>query len=485
MGKIERTGEKRIMNCGLEAQIVAYRKWDDVDIRFEDGYLCLHKRYDKFKSGRIVHPKHNPIRGSSERKKQIKEEIEGSCFVSRDGIKATVIEYNGCEDITIMLPDNSLLKHRTLSSLKKGRFIPMEIAGKILRVGERRQSNTGMMMEIIAYRNSRDIDVVFEDGTKIEHAKYQSFKTGQLCPKQKPKCIKEYLGKTILAANGMQMKVVKAQSIYDIDVEFEDGAIVSTTLSAFKKGYVKHPEKGCLEIQRKMYSEQRKGETSIASNGMKITLLEYRSNKDVDVQFEDGYIKKHIQYNAFLEGRVFHPSNRRWNHTGESNIARNGLKMTVIKSYPESKRVDIQFEDGIIVEKKAYQCFRKGEIKHPGINPRVQKRKNERLGMKRKMNCGMIAEIIEYITSEDITISFEDGTIAHATYGQFKNNSCCHPSFKRGGTAEFLGYHILSKSFSLNSGKVFYKAISPSKRYGIWTPQQMMATANDAEKSKK
>ena len=46
MGRaLDRTGEKKIMNCGLEAEIICYRNADDIDVKFEDGYIAYNKSY--------------------------------------------------------------------------------------------------------------------------------------------------------------------------------------------------------------------------------------------------------------------------------------------------------------------------------------------------------------------------------------------------------------------------------------------------------
>ena len=34
---IDRTGEKKMMNCGLEATIIRYGSNKDIDVQFEDG----------------------------------------------------------------------------------------------------------------------------------------------------------------------------------------------------------------------------------------------------------------------------------------------------------------------------------------------------------------------------------------------------------------------------------------------------------------
>ena len=52
------------------------------------------------------------------------------------------------------------------------------------------------------------------------------------------------------------------------------------------------------------------------------------------------------------------------NRVGETNINNQGLKMTIIE-YKGAKNIDIQFEDGVIVYNKSYDKFKIGRIKHP------------------------------------------------------------------------------------------------------------------------
>ena len=47
--KIDRLGETQMMNCGMEATIIRYGKYSDIDVRFEDGKVVEHKAYDTFK----------------------------------------------------------------------------------------------------------------------------------------------------------------------------------------------------------------------------------------------------------------------------------------------------------------------------------------------------------------------------------------------------------------------------------------------------
>ena len=59
-------GETRMMNCGMEATIVRYRKYTDIDVRFEDGAVAKHKLYDPFKKSKIAHPSISQRDGSKD-----------------------------------------------------------------------------------------------------------------------------------------------------------------------------------------------------------------------------------------------------------------------------------------------------------------------------------------------------------------------------------------------------------------------------------
>ena len=109
------------------------------------------------------------------------------------------------------------------------------------------------------------------------------------------------------------------------------------------------------------------GETNIATNGMKMTIIACRNNADLDVQFEDGYIARHKTYYNFKKGNIENPNAVAAMHKsyiGTRTTAKNGMDMEVI-AYRSSTDVDIRFEDGYIAYHKKYSNFLKGEIFHP------------------------------------------------------------------------------------------------------------------------
>ena len=110
-----------------------------------------------------------------------------------------------------------------------------------------------------------------------------------------------------------------------------------------------------------------KGETNIATNGMKMTIIACRNNADLDVQFEDGYIAVHKTYYNFKKGNIKNPNAVdavNASYIGKKMMAKNGLMMEVI-AYRGSMDIDVRFEDGYIAEHRKYSNFLTGEIKHP------------------------------------------------------------------------------------------------------------------------
>lgn len=105
-------------------------------------------------------------------------------------------------------------------------------------------------------------------------------------------------------------------------------------------------------------------ETNIANNGQVMTIIEYRNCNDIDIEFEDGTVVKHKIYKHFKRGNVKNPnlSNTRIkNRTGEINVAKNGQTITII-GYRRNDDIDIQFEDGTIIKIGVMIILRKGKL---------------------------------------------------------------------------------------------------------------------------
>ena len=106
MKKVDRTGERRLMNCGLWAEIIAYRGCHDIDIKFENGDILYNKDYHNFTKGSILCDSYNVRLG---------EKRLMNC-----GKIAEIVEYRRYDDIDIRFEDGILVKNKEYYKFLKG-----------------------------------------------------------------------------------------------------------------------------------------------------------------------------------------------------------------------------------------------------------------------------------------------------------------------------------------------------------------------------
>lgn len=226
--KIDRLGETRIMNCGMEATIIRYGRYDDIDVRFEDGTVVENGRYGNFKKGKIAH---------SNTKDRLGETRMMNC-----GMKATIIRYGGYNDIDVRFEDGKVVVHKAYRAFKRGEIANPNIRAFVKdRLGETRIMNCGMKATIIRYNGVRDIDVRFEDGKVVVHKKYDRFKKGEIANPNTKVSAENRLGETRMMNCGMEAAIIRYGGATDIDVRFEDGTVVKHGVYGnFKKGEIAH-----------------------------------------------------------------------------------------------------------------------------------------------------------------------------------------------------------------------------------------------------
>lgn len=240
---------------------------------------------------------------------------------------------------------------------------------RIDRTGEIHKATSGLTMTIVRYRNNHDIDVQFEDEAIAEHKTYNSFLQGKIRHPDYSSYTAWRVGETNTANNGQKMKIICYRDACDIDIEFEDGSLVlNKSYAAFKRGQIINPniqyDNGVVYLKSKV------GQSRIAKNGQKMTIIAYRRYSDIDVQFENGLIISNIGYNAFKRGEVRDPNI--YSQNKENRLAailsdkypmHNGLCISII-NYRNSRSVDVQFETGFIRYNVRYDTVKAGMIKH-------------------------------------------------------------------------------------------------------------------------
>ena len=342
--KIDRLGETKMMNCGMKATIVRYGRYEDIDVRFEDGSMVEHKAYSAFKKGEIANPN---MKASAENRL-------GETRMMKCGMEATIIQYKNAMDIDVRFEDGAVVEHRRYAQFKGGNIANpnMKTFAKA-RLGETRMMKYGMAATIIRYGNTGDIDVRFEDGTIVKNRTYSAFKKGGMVnPNFNPR-----LGETNMMNCGMEATIIRYNTYKDFDVRFEDGTIATCKdYRRFRKGGIAHPS---------TTAEGRLGETRMMSCGMKATIIRYENADDINICFEDGKVVEHKTYRAFKKGYIAHqntnvPVEARLGGTQMMNC---GMKATIIR-YGGCNDIDVRFEDEAVVEHKTYNAFEKGRIAH-------------------------------------------------------------------------------------------------------------------------
>lgn len=112
------------------------------------------------------------------------------------------------------------------------------------------------------------------------------------------------IGEVKRANNGMRMKIIAYRNSCNVTIEFEDGMIVTgKKYSEFRKGSIRHPN-----IKQEAFKGSREGEVSTANNGMKMKIIKYRNANSVDIEFEDGTIVKNRTYAHFKGGCIKNPN---------------------------------------------------------------------------------------------------------------------------------------------------------------------------------
>lgn len=300
------------------------------------------------------------------------------------------------------------------------------------RVGEKNRAKNGLMMEIITYRNSYDIDIRFEDNEIVYHRRYEQFKNG--CIKHPTITMKhsnrsKRIGETNVAANGQTMTIIEYRGACDIDIQFddEDNTIVHhKAYKEFKKGYILNPNTG-----KTVHKTNYQTESVHLLTGQKMHLVKYNTVANVIVKFEDGEQVK-TEYERFINGTVVHPNSDEFKYVGLTNIHKNtGMKMEIV-GYRRHNDIDVLFSDGVLVEHRNLMHFRKGTIGHPTYTKEtVRINKNAKLyeGKTYDMMCGLQATVIEYICYNDVTLRFSDGRIKeHANIANIRKGKVGPPT---------------------------------------------------------
>lgn len=300
-------------------------------------------------------------------------DITGVTLTMANGQRATVIDYINSKNMTIKFEDGTIKKNVYKVHFLKGKVANPSIGDKQLGtayvtkckhsvLGQSKMQNCGMIATCINYRRTDDIDVKFEDGTIVTHKRKGSFLKGSI---NNPNIVRGSLLNVTKQMNcGMYATVIADRSCQDIDIKFENGDIVHNR----SRGDFNNGEIACPSLP-KYYScrRHRIGETRTMNCGMQAKLICYHNYDDIDIEFEDGTIIEHKTITNFRLGNIDNPNFYRHNMLGEQLTMNCGMSCKVVKQDNNVTDLTVKFEDGTIVEHKTKREFYQRSIQNPNI----------------------------------------------------------------------------------------------------------------------
>ena len=376
---------------------------------------------------------------------------------SRDGKRAQVVSYSTCENFIIRFCDGKEMKLKNWRYFIEGNFNYEKHfkapRNREERIGEKKVMNNGLTAEVIEYRGSHDMDILFEDGGKRTGVSWRDFCIGNIAHptihggnvSQNELVLRFYLeslGFVRIPQRSKRSDRVglegKELDLYNdkLKIAIEYDGEYSHTKNKDDEGKNKIVEKlgiklyrfrepGCSGVSGRNYILE---DSRFMSASLECCLKSFvrdvlkKDDKFINFEKDKRTIKEYVS--RFSTGSVAVPSCYARNHIGDKKIQNRGNEEAEIIEVKDANHITVKFKDGTIVKDRKYEDFIHGAIGKPGIPQLRRTLKNERLWTEKIMRNGMKAKIVRYGSANDIDIKFSNGTIVmHKTYANFCSGS--------------------------------------------------------------
>lgn len=387
MKKKDRTGETRVMNNGMKATIITYRLSDDLDIQFEDGVIREHCAYKEFCEGYIKHPDDTP---EGQTTKRIGEKRYMNCGLEAtiveynsshditiqfsDGNVATNKDYSCFLNGTIAHP-RLKLSSKSLQETAVG-FYLLKFGFIKTSKGDLQHLGFGQM-ELDFYHPDKKIAVEVDGEVhKLRNQYARDIRKNKVCKdngiklyrlREKSLPIIKNSTSFDYVLNGNQLLVGLIDCKKEIDIILtESGFNVSSGAVDYIRDFelIMNMHAKCYFNQ---YANKRVGEKVFhKTTNQYMTIIDYIGYCNITVQFDDGAVVKNRNYCAFKRGEIKHPSHCSKSHKeqrlGEIRTMNCGLVAKIVK-YNNSESISVEFENGCIVNNITYYNWTKGSVK--------------------------------------------------------------------------------------------------------------------------
>lgn len=306
--------------------------------------------------------------------------------------------------------------------------------------GDWKMMNCGKRARCKEYRSSSDIDVEFEDGEIVTHKSKQAFVHGNIAH---PSFYETCLGLRLQMHNKKYATCTAYRGAFDIDVTFDDGAVVEhVSKRNFVMGYIRHPDTIINYV----------GQRVVTLSGDSGVCIAHRSWQDVDVRLDNGDML-HGQLHRAFKGWVGKGNKNNKSVVGKVLKMACGLEAMCIEDRG-SLDIDVEFEDGVKVRHIERKGFLAGHVRHPD-RPRWTYKASEMIGKRMQMNCGYWCTVIEYFGAFDMTVVFDVGNcvVKHVYKSAFMDGRVRHPklgglTYASDSVAQRLLYYYICKFYN-------------------------------------
>ena len=226
-------GETKKMACGLTATIIAWRTYNDIDVRFDNGFIKEHTSYSLFKSGKMTT---KTVSSADELvQKYLHEKKMMNC-----GYECEIVAIRSMKDIDVQWHEGTVTEHRTYNDFSQGKI---RVPAKVKWMHQKAVMNCGLDAEIVEFHSTSDILVRFEDGYET-HSTTASWTHRTVDNPNVSNIGKKTsrAGERKMMKSGLFCTITEYRGINDIDVMFDDSlSTCNVTYTNFIKGSINHP----------------------------------------------------------------------------------------------------------------------------------------------------------------------------------------------------------------------------------------------------
>lgn len=219
-----------------------------------------------------------------------------------DGRRAEIISYRNKKDICVAVSDGTRYDHTELKYFYTSLFVNPKPEAAPTLIGKSSYAINGKQITCVDYKNSRDMGVAFENGTKVEHCSYHDFvyhlirdpKDPDFMP---PRSTNAHIGEQRRLDDGRIVVIIDYVTFKDITAVTNDGLYFRhiTFAEFYSRSFVRFPEENAPKII---------GEKSLSEEGLPITCIACNDWHSLSVRFDDGTVQNGYSYNAFLHQKI-------------------------------------------------------------------------------------------------------------------------------------------------------------------------------------